>query len=121
MGAAAGKDNMQVQLTAGPQGRTPKSLQCARCQRVSHQFENMSLIQLHDAGEDYLRDTQALLLRASLLQHDMVQRSAAPSALRGLRSGHPGPSERRFGGDHPLQNVMLQDVMGGPRGMGSYV
>jgi hypothetical protein len=29
-------------------------------------------------GEEYLRDSKALLLRASLLKHDLVQRPVAP-------------------------------------------
>ncbi|CAL8465400.1 g4936 [Coccomyxa elongata] len=45
-------------------------------------------------GEDYLRDTRALLLRASLMQHDLVQRAPAGQGMRGPRAPAVGD---RFG------------------------
>ena len=43
-------------------------------------------------GEEYLRSTHAQLLRASLLQYDLVQRGApaAPQGQRQPRGGHGG-------------------------------
>ena len=51
------------------------------------------------AGEEYLRSTHAQLLRASLLQHDLVQRGApAPSpGHRQGRSQHGSDRASRFG------------------------
>ncbi len=50
-------------------------------------------------GEEYLRSTHAQLLRASLLQHDLVQRGApAPSpGQRQGRSQHGNDRANRFG------------------------
>ena len=49
---------------------------------------------LPGAGEDYVRETKSLLLRASLLQHDLVQRSTStvPHLARG--PGRPALPER---------------------------
>ena len=51
------------------------------------------------AGEEYLRSTHAQLLRASLLQHDLVQRGA-PAPTPGQRQGrshHGNDRASRFG------------------------
>jgi hypothetical protein len=49
------------------------------------------------AGEEYLRDTRALLLRASLMQHDLVQRAPASSqAMRGQRAAAAAVGDRHF-------------------------
>ena len=50
------------------------------------------------AAEDYLRDTRALLLRAQLIQHDLVQRAPggrgprAPSLPHNRESLGPVPA-----------------------------
>ena len=51
------------------------------------------------AGEEYLRSTHAQLLRASVLQHDLVQRGA-PAPSPGQRQGrnqHGNDRGNRFG------------------------
>ena len=57
------------------------------------------------AGEDYLRDTRALLLRASLMQHDLVQRAPAGQAMRGPRAA--AVAERHFGDHFSSDRVFL--------------
>lgn len=50
------------------------------------------------AGEEYLRDTRALLLRTQLIQHDLVQRAPggrgprAPTLPQGRDSLGPMPA-----------------------------
>lgn len=45
-------------------------------------------------GESYLRGTRALLLRASLMQHDVIQRAPMMQGFRGARGGPGGGPDR---------------------------
>lgn len=66
--------------------------------RRAHLLVN-DLCDVSCTGEEYLRSTHAQLLRASLLQHDLVQRGA-PAAPQGQRQGrgpHANDKQSRFG------------------------
>ena len=59
------------------------------------------------AGEEYLRETNALLLRASIMKHNLIQTSS------GAAVGAPPPQHGPHG--HPARSVfgsMLQSVGG---------
>jgi hypothetical protein len=72
----------------------------------------LEVLHLWHPGENYLRDTRALLLRASLLQHDVVQRAPVVQALRGARGGGPGSSgdHRHFGERTPQADRHMDRV-----------
>jgi hypothetical protein len=51
--------------------------------------------QVLSTGEEYIRETKALLLRANILQHDVIQRPPrGPRAERPEREGRGGVMER---------------------------